>query len=304
VLKDDTHLMPATSSRSKPSATKAIDALRTRLWLDHALWKTGMTAHEFGRAYVERRSDRFQDSKAVFKWAALKRIPSRGRVLQIERSVPNTAWVHDLPLFDLFDSSPLTVARVERLTSSLRAGEPFGHDWHFPADPPFARAHTRWDTAGLVDRGDVWALIATLACVRYTETTHDVDAFVRALQDAYRILPGVLKTPWARLALPQFRNCLDIIRARAPSVARCFLVNWARIEAYRDWDGYVPLRHMRRRDAEGGRFIEYPDVVLPLPSQVSPCLPLSVIEALEEQLEIPEGRQPISSQRVRRGRAN
>jgi len=269
---------------------KAVDALRTRLWLDHALWKAGKTPHEFGRAYVERDADRFQDSKVVFKWAALKRKPSLERVLRIDDAVPGTAWVYDLPLFDLLAPSPLTVAKIERLTMSLRAGESLDHDWHFPGEQPFARAHTRWDTTGLVERGDIWALIATLACVRHAEAIHDTDALAKSLQDVFRILPGVLKTPWIRRALPQFRACLDLIRIRAPSVACCFLVNWKRIEIYRDWDGYEPLRHLRERDPETRRFIEYSDVVQSLPTPLLPGLPFSMIKALEAQLQAEEAR--------------
>lgn len=273
---------------------KAVDALRTRLWLDHALWKANKTAHEFGRAYIECDADRFQDSKVVFKWAALKRKPSTERVLRIEEAVPGTAWVYDLPLFDLLTPSPLTVAKIERLTVSLRAGDPLEHDWHFPGKPPFARAHTRWDTTGLVERGDIWALTAAVACVRHAETIHDADTLLQALQDVYRILPGVLKTPWARRALPQFRACLDIVRARSPSVARCFLVDWKRIETYRDLDGYVSLRHLRPRDPDSGRFLEYSEVVQPLPMPLLPALPFSLIEALEAQLEAEEINRPES----------
>lgn len=260
-------------------------ALQTCLWLDHALLLTGLDAGEFGQRFVERGKDRFQDSKAVFKWRAFKRRPSADRVAQIETLVPGTAWVYRLPLFALLTPQPLTVKRVEAITTPCRAGAALGDDWHFACTKqPFTHVRARWETSGLAERGDVWGLIGCVGSARFAEATHDATLLANACRDMYRVLPGVVRTPWASRALPLLRQCLDVIRQRASTSTCNFLVNWRLIELYQQSNFYAAARHSRPRDPEGGRFLEYPDVIKEIDGARQAGLDMAVRSALERKL--------------------
>ncbi|QNN45467.1 hypothetical protein H9L17_09515 [Thermomonas brevis] len=251
-----------------------ISSLRTCLWLDHALWLTGLEAGEFGRRYVEDGRDRFQDSKAVYKWLALKRNPSPGLVARIETKVPGTAWVFRLPLYDLLLPAPPSDSTLSKLRQTYLADPSLG--WHFPLSDrpftaaflppfksqlPFAPALQPQAVSALVDRGDAWGLIGLLLCMRSAQRANDVDAVSLISRDLFRALPGFLQAPWTHRCWPHLRFLMEALRDSLPMVTTAFAVNWRLIEAYRDAAWYQPRRELRPRE-EDGRFVEYPDVIV------------------------------------------
>lgn len=201
-------------------------ALRGRLWLDHAVWISGLEWAQFERICIQRNRSA---SNLGAKWRAGTTLPNRSSALAMERVLPGTAWVFELPLFQLLSDEPLSRSRLTALTSNFRKpGMLVGTDWVLPHADDVARYS---DSKTLLYRGDAWGLFGLVGNMRWAELEGDDYGHLESSQDAFRALPALLRTPWAAASVPQLGELLERVRRRVPYTANVFEVNWERVEA-------------------------------------------------------------------------
>ncbi|CEG17918.1 hypothetical protein XAC3562_720001 [Xanthomonas citri pv. citri] len=138
-------------SGQQPERKTPWRALRGRLWLDHALWLSGLEWTQFERICIQRNRSA---SKLGGKWRAGTNLPNRSSAQAMERVLSGTAWVFDLALFQLLSNEPLTRSRLTALTANFRQpGFLDGHCWRLPHQDGVAISH---DSQTLLHRGDLW----------------------------------------------------------------------------------------------------------------------------------------------------
>ncbi len=126
-------------SGQQPERKTPWRALRGRLWLDHALWLSGLEWAQFERICIQRNRSA---SKLGGKWRAGTTLPTRSSAQAMERVLPGTAWVFDLALFQLLSNEPLTRSRLTALTANFRQpGLVDGHCWRLPHRDGVAISH-------------------------------------------------------------------------------------------------------------------------------------------------------------------
>lgn len=253
----------APGARGKPKRPAWKD-LRTCLWLHYALDRSGLELGAFGSRHIEQGRDRYTDSKLVYKWRSYKEPPSARWVAVIEKAYPGTRQIFDLPLYELLADAPITQSRLEKHVKAFKKRTlPPLADWYFPnSEWPITPLLQPWDTAPLVERGDLWGLFAIVASVRHAEATRDAPAHAERCKDMYRILPALFKHVWIRPAKELLRECLFGVRSRMPLSLELFSVDWGLIDELAAFPFYVPRRTERPRNPLTHRFIEYPDPII------------------------------------------
>lgn len=127
-------------------------ALRGNLWLDHAVWLSRLEWAQFERICIQRNRS---PSKLGAKWRAGTTLPTRSSALAMERVLPGTAWLFDLPLFQLLSNEPLPRSRLVTLTSNFREpGLVIDTDWVLPHADGVARYLIRKHFSTVATCGD------------------------------------------------------------------------------------------------------------------------------------------------------
>jgi hypothetical protein len=231
-------------------------ALRGRLWLDHAIWLSGLEWTQFERICIQRNRS---VSKLGGKWRAGTTLPTRSSAQAMERVLPGTAWVFDLPLFQLLANEPPTRSRLKALTANFRQpGLLDEHCWAFPQQEGVALYH---DSQSLLHRGDLWGLFGLVGGVRWAELDGDEYKHFEYSQNAFRVLPALLRTPWAAACVPQFYELLECIRRRVPYTRDAYEVEWKMIEKLAAQAQFSTDPAGRPRDARGYAEL-YPDPIV------------------------------------------
>lgn len=232
-------------------------SLRGRIWLDHAIWLSGLSPSEFARVYVERNRSA---SNLFAKWRAGTAIPSRNSALSLERHLPGTLWLFDLPLFPLLADEPISKSKLKRLTDSyLRTNFIGARAWRLPGEDK--AMYTTWWPTGLVYRGDIWGLFALIGMVRLAELEGDFLGHIDASKHAFRALPAMLQIPWAKSSVPQIYDLIEAVRIRMPYSLNIFSVDWNIIEALALRADFIADWDLRPRGLDD-RPILYPDPVI------------------------------------------
>ncbi len=226
-----------------PSRKPTWKAVRGQLWLDHAIWLSGLTDKEFGDVYIRRGRS---DSKLVEKWRKGMASPSATSARALEGKLPGTRWVFDLPLFPLLADQPLSMAALVRLTHGTTCTGALGlREIRLPD-----RSHA-WESRPLAWRGDLWGLSAIVTMMRFAEVEADDHEHVETSMDAFRALPALLRTPWAAPATMALAEALDTVRRRVPFSAQAFKVDWEAIEDLAAAPEFHPDPQCRPRDPKG-----------------------------------------------------
>lgn len=193
-------------------------AVRGRLWLDHALWRSGVPLTDFERVYIRRARSA---SNLVPKWRAGTVLPTRASAVALERLLSGTFWIFDLPLFALLADEPIRRRTLERLTNAFFGESWTGMpEWRLPvADLDGTRVYCRSSPRELVHRGDIWGLCALIGTVRWAELEGDFLLHIEASQDAFRALPALLREPWAAASIRPLYDLIERVRIRMPTPA-------------------------------------------------------------------------------------
>lgn len=239
---------------------------RAKVWLDHAVRRSGLCWPDFAKSCVYRGRAR---SSLAEKWRQGKALPTRLSAQRIERLLPGTLAVFDSPLFPLLEDRPFTVQELQKLFAPYREARVPLVIWRFPNDDEL-RERRHWvptlverDTSSLVRRGDVWGFIAALWVARMSEAQGESNDHYMAFMDIYRAAPAALKEPWLASHADQLINLLETLRFREPATFPMFDVDLDIIKRQAADPSHEPIREYRPRDPLTHRFVEIEDPVLP-----------------------------------------
>lgn len=229
------------------------------MWFDYALWRSDLSLSEFEKTYIQRGRSA---SKLVAKWRSGTVAPTRTSALALERVLPETLWLFDLPLFPLLADEPIRQRVLSRHTGNLLGESWMGlREWRLPAGQvDGASIYPMSSTRDLVHRGDIWGLCALVGTVRWAELEGDLHSQIEASQDAFRALPALLRLPWARTSIRPIFDLLQSVRIRMPYSSVMFDVEWDAIEALAAQPSFI-VHPQERPRTEHGEPQEYPDPV-------------------------------------------
>lgn len=234
-------------------------AVRGRLWLDHAVWLSGLTDKDFERTHVQRGR---AASNLMLKWQAGDVLPSSASAVALEKQLPGTLWVFELPLFTMLENRTLARREILQATKNWRVTRrhPADPEWKLPPDSLGRTVHAPIDTASLVARGDIWGLAGIVASARMAELAHDEHWHSFAMMDAFRALPALYRSPWSRRAIRSLFELLLDQQARMAYSRLTFAASMEKIEMLANIEGYEP--DPLQRSAERGRsYSMFPDPI-------------------------------------------
>lgn len=250
--------------------TKSLDwrKLRGRVTLSFAVMSSGMDERAFAREHVYRGRT---DSRLFDKWrsdeTALSRISAEG----LDRSLPGTADLFSLPLFELLSAEPLGVRRIRQLLKPYRApstNSTFGPHWRLLRKSgnerlaSFIYAWSEEDTHSLFESNSLDGFIIILGIVRMSEAGGNEVKHRLAIQDLFRSLPVVLKLPWFRVHAELLIKLIDTLRSRFWSSVQMFDVDMEVIWGQADDPDHQPRLELRPTDPLTGRVIDIQDPIL------------------------------------------
>lgn len=179
-------------------------ALRGGMWLDYCLSRSGVTPYRFSIDYM---ADDSADSRLVSKWLNGKASPTRASALRVAglpdrrrrepaKSLPNSIWLFDAASL-LGPDAPTrkrVTALIDERLSQVGANS---WRWNFPEeDGPFSYASTRYDTAELEARGDIWGLLALVCLMWEAELLRLGTTHSELFKATDRMACTIVEPPW------------------------------------------------------------------------------------------------------------
>lgn len=252
----------ATSHRRREERPEA--RLRGQAWLSHALLLSGKDGPAFARDHVYRARE---DSGLFRKWQSGSASVSRQSALAVEKSLPGSLWVFDLPLWELLANRPVSSRAMRAIARrNTRRFDEFVL-WFFPGDDELASRGDLLsvfhpDTQGLVSRGDLWGFIGTVIATRTAEAASNMEGHIEISKDMYRALPSALKVPWLRPHAVSLLDRLDAVRRRMFYSSLLYDVDRDVVLRQADDPDHQPCRELRKRDPRTLRFVEIEDPIV------------------------------------------
>ncbi|WP_189442458.1 hypothetical protein [Rhodanobacter panaciterrae] len=214
------------------------------------------------KAFAERFVHRGRtESNLVTKWKAGSTLPSRSSAVMLEKHLPSTLHMFDLPLYELLGDRALPAHQVEDVITSLRQKVDMGWEWRFPGSPSGYYNALPNDSSALASRGDLWGFIAIVALVRQAEIQGDELSHLLLSMDMYRALPAALKLPWIAPSTELLQECVNSVRRRMPISAVMYDIDWPVIARHVADPNYEP-GYERRIDPATRKTIEFEDPIL------------------------------------------
>jgi hypothetical protein len=260
----------------QPKEPPSWRVIRGRLWLEHAVWMSGLSSKQFDREHIQR--DR-SASNLMIKWRSGKSAPSRASAVALERRIPNTLWLFDLPLFPLLENRPISRANLCRAIAPWRFEVPSepGHDkdtalnaffrhprWQLPPDAGGNTIYNEYSYESLAYRGDIFGLAGIVAIMRYREIRKNHVGHEVASEYSFRSLPSLLRLPWCAAHVRDIFDTLTILQHRVDYSAQCFIANWDVIAALARRRTYEPAPTRRKNSGRRDIYRMYPDPITPL----------------------------------------
>lgn len=270
-------------------------------WMNNCLEVEGICLKEFGRKFVQKGDT---ESHQQNEWAKGKHTISANTVMRICKNRPDLYELYFLPLWPLlYVKSIYTKKKLNGLISTLTSGNPMSFwsfpndwtcthdfdqlpaatkriskpptkempDWYFPNDGkynghlPLTPPLDKNDSEHLYQRGDIFGFIAILALIREAETSHDMEACLKHLRNAFKALPSIgrlrpFKNYWrsigTQLSRFQFKHSV---------LMNAFLPNWEIMEKQVNGELHITKREHCNKSPYDGRFM-LPEEPLILPN--------------------------------------
>lgn len=199
------------------------------------------------------------------KWRSGEVIPSRASAVALERDVPGTLWLFDLPLFPFLADQQIRRADVRRAIEPWRIEKlhELGPDWELPPDDDGRSRYYLADTSAFVHRGDIWGLAALVALMRQAEVDGDQQGHCAASMNAFRALPALMQTPWCAPSAHSLFELLIGLQRRMPYSFACFEASWNIIQELSHRGDYQPDPQKRRFNS-ARPYAMYPDPIVPM----------------------------------------
>jgi len=263
-----THGFAGTMTLQKSTKSSEWRTLRSRVTLSFAVMSSGLDERAFAREHVYRGRT---DSRLFDKWRSDETALSRISAERLDRSLPGTAELFSLPLFELLSAAPLGVRRIRQLLHRYRApptSSAFAPYWRLHRGSRSDRrnasvyVYLEEDTHSLFESNSLDAFIIILGVVRMSEVRGDELKHQLALQDLFRSLPAVLRLPWFRVHAEVLIELIEKIRGKVWNSVLMFDVDMEAIWHQTDDLEHQPRYELRPTDPQTGRVIELQDPIL------------------------------------------
>lgn len=237
--------------------------LRGRAWLSNAVLESGL---EIGAFAIKHVYGGRSESNLVSKWVKGEASPTMQSVRTVEKTLPGTSWVFELPLWRLLIDRPLSIQETSEIASRYVVDYGGIKLWRFPGDdehtsdglpPVFLQ-----DVRGLKARNDLWGLVGALIRVRQMEASINEISHLEASKNMFRALPGALKQPWLRPHADDLLECLERVRSRMFLTAFMYDVDYDVILRQADDPNHQPCLESRKLDPITHRFVEMEDPII------------------------------------------
>jgi hypothetical protein len=259
-----------TGAMTPQKSTKSLDwrKLRGRVTLSFAVMSSGLDERAFAREHVYRGRT---DSRLFDKWRSDETALSRISAERLDRTLPGTADLFSLPLFELLSAEPLGVHRIRQLLQPYRAPSAtstFGPHWRLlrksgsEGRSSYVYAYSEEDTHSLFESNSLDAFIIILGIVRMSEVGGNELKHRFALQDLFRSLPVVLRIPWFRVHAELLIKLIENVRSKVWSSVQMFDVDMEVIWRQADDPDHQPRLELRPTDPLTGRAINIQDPIL------------------------------------------
>jgi hypothetical protein len=247
-----------------PTAGQPIKDIRGKVWLSHAVWLSGLDPQEFAKTHVTRGRVR---SNLARKWEQGLVSPTEVSIAAVEKSLPGTRWIFDLPLWELLRNQPISLMRLKSIADSLTSVDGEVSMWAFPGDDEqiaerCVPAALYPDTEQLVARNDIWGLVGCVLRTRMCEQDRSEGDHVFTSMDMFRILPGALKNIWLRPFAMEIMSALQNLRTRVFPSDMLYDVDEELILRQADDPCYRPWRERRAGDLQTQCFFDTEDPIL------------------------------------------
>lgn len=250
---------PRRAHRTDPKVLQGL------VWLDHALHLADLDLSDFAQKFLDYHSEH---SGLIYKWANGKTAPTATSVRRIDKKLPGSGAIYNLPLFSLLDPRPLSKKQVKKLLAIYEIPERDLYPWIFPNDEElreqnhFVHTMMRNDSYPLFSRGDIYGFTVIVGLVREAEAKGDVTSLLAHLTNMYRAFPAVARIPWFRNHVDLLRECIDAIRYRNYVASLTFDVDWTVINKQINAPVHETLRERCPRDPKTWRFLLPEDPVV------------------------------------------
>lgn len=256
---------------------------RGKATLSYAINKSGLSATEFSNKYIYNNRT---DSKIMNKWMTGKAALYRLSAENIDKNIPGTTDIYDLPLFELMANEPISETKVNALLKIYCATKedriPFLY-WKFPnfreklEDKTLVLVPLKWDTDRLVTCNDIYSFTAILGLVRIAESTGEAVRHMLAFKNLIRALPSILKLPWIQPHADILFEIIKQLKCRMFFTNIMFDIDMDIIWRHTHDPDYQPVRERRPINPITKYFTELEDPIL-----AAEIIPGSVVKIRHE----------------------
>jgi hypothetical protein len=205
------------------------------------------------------------------KWLSGECVPHENSARLLDKTLPGTFDVFDLPLYKLLSDKPISEREIVNLLQRyLRQDEIKRRllPWQFPDEADRIKDKTIVPVMHLVDLENLFryntihSFSAILGIVRSADARGDTETHFAASKYLFRALPTVLKLPWFAQHRDLLVEQLETVVSRVWTTPVLFDVDWSVIDRQVLDPKFEPVRERRDRDPISLRFCDLEDPIL------------------------------------------
>tara|TARA_R110001592_G_scaffold363263_1_gene682784 strand:+ start:8203 stop:9015 length:813 start_codon:yes stop_codon:yes gene_type:complete len=234
-----------------------VDRLRTQLWLDSVFMNFKITKQQL----QDMLSGEEESSGIVHKWYEGKHTVTPTSVEKVEKLLPNSSTVYELPIFTLLRNKPLKKKQLLNLMAPYLSDSSFPM-WNLPnsqngEDSSFAMPSIfLQDSDSLFQRGDLYGFQCILFLMRMAEAKNDQLMYLHYLKDAYKALPGLCRYRYFTGRWEEFLDAMIGLQSRMPLTSMLVMPNKKIIKKQIESKQHITFRAFRPRNPKTLRFVD------------------------------------------------
>jgi hypothetical protein len=234
----------------------SVSKLQTRVWIDCILRE-----HQLDKTQLESSLSNGSDPKGqVYKWLRGANCVTESKVRQIDRVLPGSKEVFNLPLFDLLQNRPIKKSELIRLVSPYSDNNDDLIFWRLPEiykgeDDGISIPIILPDNLDMLyQRGGIFSFIAILYIVRRSESEGDAYLHLEAVKHAYKSFPSLARHQDFIGHWQDILKAFQLIHLRVPTSALLVQPDIDIIKKQIESEHFITLRELRPRHPLTHRF--------------------------------------------------
>lgn len=245
--------------KTKPRISRSLPRkLQTKIWLDCIFREHGLGQTELETIITKGA----EPTRQVYKWLRGDNCVTKAKVMQVDKNIPGSQEVFNLPLFDLLKNVAIRKAELDRIVSDYIDSSNELLFWRLPESykgktdgSPIPIIHPD-NLDMLYQRGGIFSFIAILYLVRRAEAEGDTYLHLEAVKHAYKSFPSIARhqdfiSHWQDL----FR-AFRLIHLRVTTTFLLVQPDIGVIKQQIESENFITLRELRPRHPITHRFID------------------------------------------------